>query len=676
MKESPVNPERKDRINRLQIVYFLVFILFAGIILRLAQLQIQQGAEYASELMTRSYKKDPIPAMRGNIYDRNGHIIAESRPSFLVVFREQDGMGKEDYVSLVGKLEKILTGVDRATLLKKMDVGYAYEKGAVVRTARQTPKYVERELKSDLTEKEIAVLGEHRGELKGIEVVTKPIRQYDPKQIAVQAVGYVRPYHIAENLDIGSYRKEKEQYLPTQFVGLDGIELSYESQLRGVNGYRLYEVAADQTVVKQLEKVPPVRGNDVTLTIDERVQLGIRDEVSRFLPQLRATIPEAKYAKGAYVVAIEVKTGKVVAMVSYPEYDPNVWIEGPDQRMYDQIQYAVTNGTIREAPYDARPLTGEAALRENDKHPRSILPSGSVVKPITVLLGLQEGLITPQDHWQDPGSYQYGRGTDRVRNDNGHVYGVLTPEKAIQKSSNTYMARIGEELSKKKGKQSASILQSYYHMFGLGIQTGVDLPNESSGKEDYLVMNENYGPLAAMVQASFGQQIRATSMQLAQYAATLANKGVRLQPQLVEKITGPDGKVVRPFTPHVLSTFPHPDAYWDILTKGMVMVTQPGGTAVRAFEGLPYSVAAKTGTSEQDIYVPVTITDEKTGKKKTQWRKHARVTNGVSISFAPSDHPKLAVAVVVPEGGYGGRSAAVITRYVYEVYDKYVGLRG
>lgn len=107
----------------------------------------------------------------------------------------------------------------------------------------------------------------------------------------------------------------------------------------------------------------------------------------------------------------------------------------------------------------------------------------------------------------------------------------------------------------------------------------------------------------------------------------------------------------------------------------MVLVTKPGGTAVRAFEGLPYSVAAKTGTSEQDIYVPVTISDPKTGEKKTQWKMHGRITNGVSISFAPANDPKLAVAVVVPEGGYGGRSAAVITRSVYEIYDKYIGIQ-
>ncbi|RAT97435.1 penicillin-binding protein 2 [Brevibacillus sp. Leaf182] len=666
--------EKNDRLKRLQIVYIVVFLMFVVIILRLAQIQIQQGSDYANELADRSYKKDYIPAMRGNIYDRNGYVIAESRPSHLAVFREQEIMEKKAYFDLVEKLEKILS-LDKATLLKKMDVGYAYEKGKYVEAARQLPRYLEKELKVDLTEKEIAVLGEHRGDLPGIEVVTKPIRKYDPKQIAVQAVGYVRPFHIAENVKLASYKDESTRYLPNQLVGLDGIELSYEKELRGSNGYRMYEVAADQTVVKQVEEVPSVPGNHVYLTIDQRVQLDIRDSIRAFLPKMRATIPEARAAKGAYVVAVEVKTGKVVAMVSYPEYDPNVWIEGPDQKTYDEIKLAVTNGTIREAPYDTRPLTGEAAIQEGYKHPGSIVPSGSVLKPITVLLGLQEGIISPSDRWNDGGVYHYGRGTDRIKNDNSKAHGMISPAISLQKSSNTYMARIGEELSRRKGKESASVLQSYYHAFGLGVQTGVDLPNENKGKEDYLVMDENYGPLAAMVQASFGQQVRATTMQLAQYAATLANKGVRLQPQMVDKITDADGKLVKTYTPKTMSTFPHPEKYWDILEQGMVMVTKPGGTAVRAYEGMAFQVAAKTGTSEQDIYVPVTETDEKTGQKKTRWKMHGRITNGVSISYAPVDDPVLAVAVIVPEGGYGGRSAAIISRSVYDVYDKHIGLK-
>ncbi|XOS94675.1 peptidoglycan D,D-transpeptidase FtsI family protein [Brevibacillus laterosporus] len=499
----------------------------------------------------------------------------------------------------------------------------------------------------------MAYLEEHREDLPGVDVVTKSIREYDTKQIAVQTIGYVRPYHVAQNLNSPFYKTEQVHYLPDQLVGLDGIERSYEKELRGKNGYRLYEVAADQSVQRELKKESPIRGQSIYLNIDERVQSETRDFIKDFLPKLRGSISLAAGAKTAYVVAMEVDTGKVVTMVSYPEYDPNVWVHGPDQATYEQMKYSVTNGTIREAPYDVRPLTGPSAEQENNKHPKSIVPSGSVMKPITVLLGLHEGVITPSDQWTDPVTYYYGRGNDRVKNDSGHNYGVLNPVKAIAKSSNTYMARIGEGVAKREGNRAVSLLQEYYHQFGLGVLTEVDLPSENKGKEDYLVMNKNYGPLAAMVQASFGQQVRATTVQLAQYAATLANNGVRIQPQLVDKIVDEKGSIVLQSKPKVLNKIEQPQAYWDILRNGMVQVTQPGGTSVNAFRGLPYQVAAKTGTSEQDIFVPVTSTNSK-GESITKWQKHARVNNGVIIAYAPADKPKLAVAVVVPEGGYGG----------------------
>ncbi|MMZ57836.1 Penicillin-binding protein 2B [compost metagenome] len=453
-------------------------------------------------------------------------------------------------------------------------------------------------------------------------------------------------------------------------VGYEGIERSYEEELRGKNGYRMYQVAADQTILQQINEVPPKQGNNLYLTIDQRVQLEIRDFIRGFLPNLRNTGRNASYAKNAYAVAMEVKTGKIVAMVSYPEYDPNIWTSGLDKEAYEQNQYSFTNGTIRSAPYDVRPKTGKDAEMENYKHPASIVPAGSVVKPATVLMGLSEKLITPNDYWPDPGAYRYGGASDIIRNDSGKNYGMLTPEKAIQKSSNTYMARIGKALRDKHGKNSVSVYQAYYHSFGLGVKTGVDLPGESAGGEDFLTMNERYGPLAAMVQASFGQQGRYTAMQLVQYAATMANKGARLRPQLVERITDNNGKVVRPFKTEVLSVLDEPDSYWRTVHQGMGMVTQQGGTAAGVFAGFSYRVAAKTGTSEQDIYVPDSL-DFETG---VNWRKYKEINNGVFVSFAPLDNPKLAVAVIVPEGGYGGQSAGRIARAIYESYDKYIGL--
>jgi penicillin-binding protein 2 len=668
--EEKENERTKQIFSRLNVLLLLVFLIFAMIIFRLAYVQIVDGEKYEAKATAKSDKKVPIPALRGNIYDKHGNLIVHSRGSFTAVFQEKDYMDKDYYVNLVTKLEKILSGTKKEDLLKKMDVGYEFKNGKVEKVARMTSKFLEKDLKHDLSQQEIAYLAEHRSELDGVTVVTKPIREYDPKQVAVQAIGYVRPFNVADNQGIEYYRQRKDDYLPNQMVGYEGIERSYEEELRGENGYRLYQVAADQTILQQIKEVPPKRGNNLYLTIDQRVQLETRDFIKNFLPKLRVTGKNAYHAKNAYAVAIEVKTGKIVTMVSYPEYDPNIWTSGPDKETYEKNKYSFTNGTIRSAPYDVRPKTGKDAEMENYKHPASIVPAGSVVKPATVLMGLSEGIISPYDYWSDPGAFRYGGASDVIRNDNGHNYGTLTPQTAIQKSSNTYMARIGKELSEKYRKNSVSVLQKYLHSFGLGVKTGVDLPGESSGGEDFLVMNKKYGPLAAMVQASFGQQGRYTTMQLAQYAATMANKGVRLKPQLVDRIVDNNGKVVRPYKPEVLSVLKEPDTYWRTVHQGMSMVTQPGGTAYSAFAGFPYRVAAKTGTSQQDIYVP----DSVDFTQKVNWHKYKEINNGVFISFAPVDDPKLAVAVVVPEGGYGGQSAGRIARAIYDAYDKYIGL--
>ncbi|WP_082129844.1 peptidoglycan D,D-transpeptidase FtsI family protein [Aneurinibacillus tyrosinisolvens] len=674
--EEKGNHRVKQVFNRLNVLLVLVFLIFALVIFRLSYVQIVKGEQYSQEATAKSDIRIPIPALRGNIYDRFGNLIVHSSGSFTAIFEHKDYMTKEYYLELVTKLEKVLKGTTKEDLLKKMDVGYELKNGKLERVPRQTSKFLERDLKHDLSQQEIAYLAEHRSELGGITVATKPIRKYDPKQVAVQAIGYVRPFNVAvsDSSKIKFYMDQKDFYLPTQTVGFDGIERSYEKDLRGENGYRVYQVAANQTILQEISEMPPKQGNNLYLTIDERVQLETRDFIKNFLPKLRATGKNASNAKNAYAVAMEVKTGKIVAMVSYPEYDPTIWTNGPDKNTYYANMYSITNGTIREATHDVRPKTGKDAEKEAQKHPGSIVPTGSAIKPATVLLGLSEGLITPYDYWPDPGVYVYGR-SDKVRNDSGHNYGMLTPQIALQKSSNTYMARIGEAFSKKYHKKSAAILQNYLHSFGLGTSTGVDLPGENTGNEDYINMNKEYGSLAAMVQASFGQQERYTAMQLAQYVATVANKGARMKPQLVDRVVDKNNKVVRPYKPEILSTLKEPDLYWRTVQQGMGLVTSPGGTASGIFSGFPYKVAAKTGTSQQDIYIEADkYIDKKTGKEKSHWKKYNAVNNGVFISFAPLDNPKLAVAVIVPEGGYGASSAGAIARAVYDSYDKHIGL--
>ncbi|HJV47197.1 MAG TPA: penicillin-binding transpeptidase domain-containing protein [Bacillota bacterium] len=649
IQEPPTN---KKLDNRLVLVFLLVFISFATLIARLAVVQIAHGSSYASKEDENSIRDIPVQAVRGNIYDRNGTVIADSRVSYVAVFHEEDGVKKEDLLQLAQRLEPVLQ-VPYKDIVTKMDFGYD-STGKWI--GRAGPKFLDKDLKLDLDEKQISVLEEHRQDrFKGVEVLTKPIRVYNPSLIAPQTVGYVRPYAIAEN-SLSDYKENKENYIPTQPVGVDGIEYSFEKELMGVNGEKKILIDAQNNVQKELQDTPPKQGNNLYLTLDSRVQLDLKNYVQGYLAQVRGENAQSKWVRNAYAVAMETDTGKIVSMLSYPEYDPNQWIKGLGSDDWKKIQYSYLNGTIRPAAFDA-----SANPEEDGKHPSSIVPAGSVVKPSTELMALNEKLIAPDDQWRDNPNFRYGSATDVVHNWSHNDFGILTPQKALQVSSNTYMANLGTKLLD-NNKTPIQTFQKYQHAFGLGIKTGVDLPFESSGTEDYVQTSKTISTTAAIIQASFGQQEHYSTIQLAQYAATLANKGKRLKPLIVNQIASPDGKTVKPIQPEVLSDTSFDASYWNVVDQGMRMVTQLGGTAYTPFIGAPYSVAAKTGTSQQDIYIE---------KSPGKWGLYSQIENATFIAYAPADHPKLAVAVVVPEGGYANEAAAFIGRAVFDIYNKY-----
>ncbi|HBI04313.1 MAG TPA: penicillin-binding protein, partial [Paenibacillaceae bacterium] len=596
-KKSNIFKPFYKRINYLLLFIFLLFIL---LIIRLSFLQIVKGEHYSQQALSRSDKYITIPAMRGRIFSREGNKpIVYNRPSPTAVFTEIEKMKKEDLIKLSEDLEKALKR-PREEILKKMDVGFVYKidkngKMTIREAPRNSQRFMEKDIKIDLTQKEIAYLSEHHLDFPGISVQTKPIRVYDNRRIAVQTIGYVRPYNIMES-SLNSlneiYQRKNEKYTPNQLVGFEGVELSYEDQLHGKNGKRYFSVDANGNVQSEFNEVPPKKGNDIYLTIDSRMQLEIRDFIQDYLPKIRKT-KDAADTKSIYAVAMEVQTGKIVSMISYPEYDPNIWIKGVEKSLYDQVKYYVPNGTIQSAPYDVSPKKGMEALEEIAKHPQSIVPTGSTIKPATLLMGLSEKVISSYEVWQDPpGGYKYGNGTDIVRNDKNHNYGAITPQIALQKSSNTYMARIGKLINDKYNKNSIYIMQKYFHALGLGVKTGIPLPFENHGVQDFVATNRNISSLAAMVQASFGQQERYTAMQLCQYAATVANKGKRMQPQIVDKIVDPSGKLVEKVAPKVMNHLNIPDEIWDTVHEGMHMVTQRHGTANSTFGSFPYRVAA------------------------------------------------------------------------------------
>ncbi|MBB6632721.1 peptidoglycan D,D-transpeptidase FtsI family protein [Cohnella thailandensis] len=643
---------RRNFSFRLNLFFFVTFGLFSLLIVRLAFLQFVEAAELKDRKSTQGTAGGSIPPIRGNIYDSEGKPIAYSTSTQSLYFTL--GSKSEDEVKrlaerLIDVFEKFgdsaAPEITEEKLLERMDV-----------KSRKNYSYQQRQLKTGLTSAEIAYLSEHRDEYPGIEIVEESIRQYSDDKVAVQLIGYLNKMKGAkENLDF--YKKINEnqtdrtlKYLDEEYVGYDGLELMYQAELRGLNGYKSYQVDNQSRIIGDMKLTKPVKGQNLHLTINRKVQLvtqqAIMDQIDSIRQSTTKAEKDAEPTTG-YAVAMEVDTGKVVAMASMPDYDPNIWQGGITTPELKQITPFMGNGTIREVypPYEND--------KERAQHPTSLVPLGSTQKPLTILVGLAEKLITPTSKWKDPGYFPFGaKGHEtEIQNASRAANGELTPSKAIAKSSNAFMAaNVGNALYLRDKKAGVEVWDSYMKQFGLGVKTESGLPKESPGIIEYF-NKESGSAQAALIFASFGQQGKYTTLQLAQYAAMLANRGQRMKPLFVDHITDSEGRVVSASEPEVLNTVDLPDAYWETIEEGM------GAVQVQGFEGVSYSFRRKTGTSQQ----------QGVGKRKF-------VENAVFIAYAPADKPKLAVAVVVPDGGYGGWGAAPIARKIFDAYDAEIGL--
>lgn len=653
--EEEAATRRRRFLTRMNIFFFVIFIIFTLIIVRLAILQFIQGHDLRSQMMEIGKVRIEVAPVRGTIYDATGTKLASSLPTHSLYFKIETAYKTEEAKRIARELFEVFAKygdpkkeLTEKKILELMDIDSRINYG-----------YVPRLIKIDLTKEEIAYFLEHRMSYPYIEIVEEGIRQYDERQIASQFIGYLRPFNSAKQ-SVEKYKLIEEEkppaapsYLEKEYVGFDGLELMYQDVLRGANGYKTYPINAEGKIIGPMTLTKPVRGQSIHLTLNKDVQLKSQKAIESHLQKLRSSNIKAEYAPNArtgYAVAMEVKTGNIVAMANVPDYDSNMWRSGRVVRSEDlkKVGSNIYNGSVREVYQDY------GSVKENNVHPSSLVYLGSTMKPLTVLIGLQEGLISPYTTYMDIGYAQFGKkGNARVYNASRHAYGSMDAAKALSTSSNAFMIdKIGNPLYMQHGKEKGlEIWDSYMKAFGLGTSTGSGFPKESMGIRDY--MQEQQSGQTALALASFGQQGKYTALQLAQYTATLANHGKRLKPQFVSKITDAEGKVVQEMKPEVLNEIYFKDEYWKVIEDGMSKVGVP------AFDGFPYEVMRKTGTSEQDV----------PGPKK-------RVENAVFIAYAPAKNPVLAVAVVVPEGGYGAWGAAPIAREIFEAYDEHIGLTG
>jgi penicillin-binding protein 2 len=654
---------------RINVFFFFTFLLFSILIVRLAQLQFVEGKAFSAAEKAGGNRPIAISPIRGNIYDIKEAPIAYTISAQSIFYRLQQTSKKTEKaerIALAKQLEKIfanygdktITQPTASEIIELMDVGIDINGNKTKDANSIGITFMPRRIKTNLTKSEIAYISEHRDELKGVEISEESTRFYDTDTdkgsfIAPQLIGYMRPYNTASN-NLGFY-KSVEGYLDEEYVGYDGLELLYQNDLRGKPGKKSYPINAKDQIIGQVQITPPVKGHNLILTMDKSVQVAAQKAVTNHLELLKKS-PDRFYAMGnqavaGYAVAIEVDTGRVMAMVSMPDYDPNLWIGGMPQKVLDQIQYRYTNGAIRQRYADV------SDPKQFGKHPTSLVPPGSTLKPLSVLIGLNEGLISPYTSYSDSGQFFYGKDNNsKISNSDNHAYGLLSPARAIAVSSNTFMAeKIGEPLYlRKNAKTPIDIWDQYMSSFGLGILTGSNLPNESAGIKEY-IDNESLSTQAALVFGSFGQAARYTTLQLAQYTMMLANHGKRYRPQFVDSIRTYDGQLIKKIQPEILDQIKFPDAYWKVIEDGMSKVGYTGFEDVA--NPVTYKVNRKTGTSQQNV-----------GGKT--------IDNAVFIAYAPADKPKLAVAVVVPEGGFGKFGAGPIARQIFDAYDQSFGLYG
>ncbi|AWV35747.1 peptidoglycan D,D-transpeptidase FtsI family protein [Paenibacillus odorifer] len=656
---------------RINIFFFSTFIIFCVIILRLAVLQFVEGPTLSEAEANRDTKIVALSALRGNILAADGEKLAYSTPvqSLYLTLDKEYTATKTDKTTKKVTLTAEANNKSKALASKLAEAFGTYgdpnEKKLTTEEilesmdlySKKLSGYIARRIKSGLTKKEIAYFLEHKNEYPNLEVIEESSRHYDTDTVAVQAVGYVKFFKSSTSLDLykdvlqamKNNQNPGLNYKEDELVGFDGLELQYQEELRGQNGYKEVSVDPQNMAEKIVSIEPPVKGSTIWTTLNKKIQLKTEEAIKDQIQWLHSHTVQGETHPDAltgYAVAMEVDTGNVIAMASMPDYDTNSWATGSiSPEVYEKIEKHYQNGTI--TPYSSG--------RSGHNFESTVL-LGSTIKPLSVLIGLKEGFISTSSTYQDKGITSFGREghETNVRNSSNHVYGSLYPYTAIEKSSNVYMVdMIGKKLYEKYKSKGIGVWDTYMKEFGLGVPTGIGLPREYLGDLNYKAEAKAGSVQSALVYASFGQQGRYTVLQLAQYAATLANEGQRIKPQLVSKITDSKGKVIKEFKREVLDEVTTFDkSYWREIKKGM------NSDVKSAFGDFPYDFARKTGTSQQ--------TDS----------KNINRDNGVFIAFAPRENPKLAVAVVIPEGGFGSSSAAPVARKIFDAYDWEYGLDG
>lgn len=666
-----------------------IFTYFIGIILiiQLFNLQIIHGAEYREESNTRLTRESTLEAARGEILDRSGNVLVTSSQKFdLELYKSKIDTDtlNDTILKIVNVLDKYevdytdsfpikiepfeftLSGDSLSNWKKNNDINadsnaeeafYKFKdkykiknenisevrkimaiRYAIVKEGYSSTKSLT--IAKDIPREAVAEFTESGDEFPGINISVQPVRKYKEGNLASHILGY------AHKISNDEYKNKKDIYDQNDIIGKSGIEAVFEEYLRGKKGTKQIDMAVDGTITAEVVEKEAVAGSNVILTIDSKLQKITEDALRDNIEKIKSGgFGKAYEAKGGSCVVMNVKTGEVLAMASYPDYNPQSFADG--------ISNEEWQGYLQNTSY---PLLNKAI--------QSAYEPGSIFKMVTAIAGLESGNITLTEKINDTGQYiKYGEKrncwyyTDYHR---GHGY--LNVIGAIEKSCNYFFYEAADRMG-------IDTLDKYASYFGLGKKTGIELPSETAGtlasKEYVKSINSTWNP-GDTINAAIGQGYnRFTPLQMAKYISMVANGGNKIDVSLIKTIQNPDGtdvskEEINKFVSEKLGVSKDEDSenislnseYINAVKEGMKSVTSgEAGTAYARFKNFNIAVGGKTGSAEAG--------KDSNGKD---------IVNAWFAAFAPYDDPEIAVVIMVENGGHGNYTAEAVRNIMAEYF--------
>ncbi len=594
---------------RIGIAGGVVVAAFSLLLLRFVYLQIVQYDYYHTKAEDNRISIVPIMPNRGLILDRSGIVLARNYSAYTL----------EIFPGEVTDLEKTIDELASIVEIRPSDRIRFKRLLIESKGADSVP------IRTRLTDEEVAKFAVNRYRFPGVDIRARLFRQYPLKEIASHVIGYIGRINERDAKRIDD-EGLSANYKGTDHIGKTGLEQSYENELHGNTGYEQVEVDSAGRGVRTLSRTPPTPGNNLVLTLDIKLQ----------------QVAEQAFGdnRGA-LVAIDPATGGILAFVSKPGFDPNLFVDGIDPANWD---------ALNDSP--DRPMVDRALA--------GTYPPGSTFKPYMALAALQLGKRTPQFTINDPGYFQFGG--HRFHDDKPGGHGVVDMYKSLVVSCDTYYYMLANDMG-------IDNIARFIGQFGFGAKTGIDIDGEATGvlpspewkRRHFSKPEQQKWYAGETISVGIGQGYNAyTPLQMAQAMATLANNGVMYRPHLVDYVenirTGERTRI----EPKLVRTIPLKPENLEVVKHALAGVNIEG-TGARAFAGAEYTSAGKTGTAQVVALKPHEKYDEK--RVTERHRDHA-----LFVAFAPLENPKIALAVVVENGGFGAAAAAPIARKVLDYY--------